>query len=263
MLNELNPSLSTTITNPVYYTVPALTSQQGKIEASILQNHLTVMINRAAIDPYIDRERGELKNPFIGYLYLSAGGFNLTIELRATLDRALSPSNIIFDISNEDREYLISESVKRRTSAMEKEYRQKSEALEIEARKRALAMIGELSVVAPSVTRIRENQIVRTGDGYVMEVQIREIHQFESFRNLIFTLTNQNSVGVGLQGISLYQMDDEGKRNPIAVYHRCEGMIERFGEKECVITTTDSALDSAAELMLQIDTNVGGGVVQW
>lgn len=262
-LGDMDPVLSTTLTNPAYFTVPDLTGQSGAISADLLQNHLTLMVDKAAIEPVIDRMNGSLVNPMIGYLYLSAGGFNLTIELRATLDRRQSPSNVFFDITQAERDYLITESVQRRTAAIEREYQKKVAELDLRAREQALALVGELSMVAPAVTRIRESGVVRTPQGHVIELRIKALHEFDSFSTLQLTIINNNSSALGINDLTLYQLGRDDSRVEIPVAHRCDGMMERFGERECVLSSQDTTIDDAAELLLEIDTNVGSGGIKW
>ncbi|MBY5979216.1 hypothetical protein [Ferrimonas balearica] len=262
-LADMDPALSTTITNPVYFTVPNLTGEDGAINATILQNHLTVMVDRSAIEPLIDRMNGTLTNPLIGYLYLSTGGFNLTLELRTTLDRRQSPSNVFFQISPEKREYLISESVLRRSGAMALEYENKVASLENRAKTLALAMVGELSLKTPSVTRIRKSGTIRTGEGYVIELKAKALHQFGTFSTLQLFIINNNANAIAVKQLTLFQLDDEGSRTEISAAHRCEGIIDRFDDKECVLSTMEDAIHEAKHLLLEIDTNIGGGAVEW
>lgn len=262
-LADMEPALSTTLTNPAYFTVPNLTGEGGAINASILQNHLTVMVDRGAIEPVIDRMNGTLTNPLIGYLYLSAGGFNLTLELRATLDRNQSPSNVFFQISPETRNYLISESVTRLTGAMEQEYQKKLATLERRAKTLAMAIVGELSVKTPSLTRIRQSDVIRTPEGYVIELRVKALYQYETFSTLQLTVINNNASALALNQLALFQLSEEGSRTELSIAHRCEGMIDRFGDKECVVTTMDDGIHQADRLLLEIDTNVGGGSMEW
>jgi len=74
-----------------------------------------------------------------GLLYVTVGGYNVTIELRTTTKVARNYSNIVFTLSKEKREYLIRQAVQRRAKALEAKYQKKLAALDRRAEEKALA----------------------------------------------------------------------------------------------------------------------------
>ncbi len=256
LTNEsLSPKLAVTITNPAYSVTPDIT---GNIDASIVQNTLTLMVDREKVLTTVD-ERGNI-NPFLGYLYLSVNGLNLTLELRTTLDVSKMFANIEMGISNEQRDYLIAETVKRRTESLELDYQKKAQGLDVRASEQALSMVGEMAWITPKTTRIREDFPLRTANNHRLEIKIDDFKSFDSFTTLRFAIENQETTAIHIAEINLYR--DLEARRPITIHHQCDQKIERYSALNCVISTKDDVAN-VDDLILRIDTNKGAGEIKW
>ncbi|WP_345855764.1 hypothetical protein [Shewanella algae] len=253
----LNPRLSVVMTNPAYYTVPDTSKE---IDANVLQNTLTIMVSRETILSNIDGN-GRLVSPLLGYLYLSVGGLNLTVELRATLNVSQAVANVKVDISNEKREYLIAETVKRKTESLEADYKKRLKSLDIRADEMALSMVGEMAWTEPNLTRVRDDFKLTTDTGHRLEIAIDDFKTYDTFTTLKLHISNSESKPIHISDVGLYRSAEQ--RRAIMVYHQCNNKIQKYQEVECVLTTREKGVASVDNLILRVDTDKGAGEIKW
>ena len=89
---QFTPKVSFTNTSKFYSTVPDLSLGIKTFKA--LQNSFTVTVDREAVISLIDPRSGKITAPILGYIYLSVGRYNLTLELRPTTDIKKNIANV-------------------------------------------------------------------------------------------------------------------------------------------------------------------------
>src|SRR5690606_37676766 len=111
---DLLPSLKVQLTNANGFLVP---TEQKDIEVLLKgQNTLSIMGKANPEAP------GAI---YLGNLFISIGGYNLSIGLRTTFDITEHVSNIIFRVDEQAREHMVESAVKRKTKTLDEEYKEK------------------------------------------------------------------------------------------------------------------------------------------
>ncbi len=102
----------------------------------------------------------------LGDLFISVAGYNITARLRTVKDWRQQYDDIVFDLTEADRQRLVDDEVARRMKTIDTEYAQKHAALNKEAERMALAKVGYLATQKPRASRVREkaNQVLPNGD---------------------------------------------------------------------------------------------------
>ncbi|KAF0190538.1 MAG: Uncharacterized protein FD165_2619 [Gammaproteobacteria bacterium] len=109
---------------------------------------------------------------YLGDLFISVAGYNITARLRTVKDWRKQYDDVVFDLSEDDRQRLVDDEVRRRSGVIEEEFRRKQADLDKEAERRALAKVGYLAMQGARESRVREKakQVFPNGDQLVLYV---------------------------------------------------------------------------------------------
>ena len=83
---------------------------------------------------------------YYGNIFVTVAGFEITIELRTTNDLTKHYSDVVFNLTADDREDLVQKGVAQRTKALEAEYKKKTDAIDSDTDQKAVARIGRLAL---------------------------------------------------------------------------------------------------------------------
>lgn len=140
-------------------------------------------------------------------LFITAAGYEITIELHETPSLARHYSDIIFDLGPGARETLIQEAVAQRTQALEQEYQQKFATLDHMAQSRALALVGVLALSHPSSERIRQRGVTRLADGSALRLDVARAYHYGPYTIVRFRMRNGADQALTVRQASLLQRD--------------------------------------------------------
>ena len=256
---QFNPRLEFTNTSPYYHTVPDLSSIQNLQK---LQNAFTVTVDRESVLQLVDPATGKITSPLLGYIFLSVGRYNLTLELRATTNINQHIANVRFDIAPKEREYLISESVNRKSKRLEEEYKKRLGSVEKLAEQRALALVGDLSAMRPDIVKVRDTFELATQEGHKLEIEVDDFQIYDKFTTLQIIIANLEREKLFINELKLFEVQDD-KRKRIEIFHQCNVKIEGHDAINCVITTKHKNIADLEKMVFVVETNQGAGEVTW
>jgi len=213
------------------------------------------------IDP---PEEGGAVGQHLGNLFISAGGYNLTIVLSATNDLRRHVSDYVFDLTAEAREDLIQEAIKKRTRSLESAYKEKQAALAGKADKIALNKIGQLAMNGSDKSSIKEEVSLDLPTGEQVTVYLRRmltfgkrIHVFE------YEVTNDTAEVLRVTDALLFSVDKNGLTQKIQSGNLIKPRIDIDETIQGAVTTDSNLVNSGANLKLVVATSQGDVEVIW
>lgn len=199
-----------------------------------------------------------------GLLYITVGGYNVAVELRSTNVVAKNYSDVIFNLSKKEREYLISEAVKRRTVALEKSYQDKLDNLDRLAEEKALQVVGQLVRDKPSSKNVKSDVDATLSHNVVLNVFADEWSLFNSFAILSFEVENKSPSAVNINDVHLMAISEDGQKNIFSTSsYECDGKLMGDALVHCSLSVLDTNVVNADELRLVLKTDRGEATLSW
>ena len=133
------------------------------------------------------REGGDMSG-YLGDMFISVAGYNISARLRTVNDWREHYTDIVFDLSDMDRQNLVDDEVKRRTKALEVEYQNKVAALDKEVDLRALAKVAYLTLEEPEEDRVKEASTTSFDNGDRLILSVDNVVGYGPFSMVPFEL---------------------------------------------------------------------------
>src|SRR5690554_1593595 len=149
----LTPQIKIDLTNESGFLVPA--AKKGNDSILVEQNTITIIGNPVS--------QGTL-----GTLFVNIGGYNMSIALRTVFRSSEVSPSVIFDISEDDRNHLITHTVERYKKALKAEHDQAMAKVEEQARDMALSYVGEVALSYP-----KTKKFISRSEEHTSELQSR------------------------------------------------------------------------------------------
>ena len=199
-----------------------------------------------------------------GLLYVTVGGYNVTIELRTTNKISRNYSNVIFQLSPKKREYLIAEAVKRRSAALEAAYRKKVQELDRKAEEKALAIIGQLVRSRGDTRNVKADIEATLPPNVTVSLFADKWQLFRNFAILRFEVENRSPAAVAIDDVKLITRNDDTE-NPVTVsaYECDELRLAGDSQTSCTLSMLDLAALDADEISLVLVTDRGEVKLSW
>ena len=203
--------------------------------------------------------------PRYGNLYVTVAGYELSIELRTTRDRAADVSDVIFGLGAKARAGLIQRAVARRTHALEARYRRQVARLRAAVAARTLARIGVLALDRPRRRRIEDKTERRLPDGDRVVLYVPESLRFGPYTVVVFRLRNDSAARrLRVEAALLFEIAAGGARmQPLPVAARLPRPIAPGGQGRGVLTVAHARLDRRDRLRLEVLTDRTTLEAQW
>ena len=245
----LEPAFFYKITNGQVFKIPPIVELKG-------QNSLIVNVAPpSSITPQ------SAKN-YIATLYMSVDGYNVTLNLRLTLNAKRHTTDLIFDLSPKDRQHLIDKVVKRKTEALEKEYKRRYARLDEEAKKHALQHL-HIAVQRPVITRFKETQPVLLPGGVRLDLYADQLHEFKSgFYLLTYEVVNRSPKEININSTIITATKDKTP-STIDGTVKCPKLLRADKALKCVFITQDANILDTDQLDLTITTDRGVATISW
>jgi hypothetical protein len=244
VLDGMEPALEINNTNSVGFTASHQTGQ----------NTILVTANTP--------KDGGPAPDYRGLLFVTVGGYRVAIELRTTARVSKNLAEVIFDLSPERREFLITEAVKRRTVQLDQDYQARVAALDTQVEAKALNLVADLASSRPRTVRVKTAED-KTLNQATVEVYVDEWKVYPSFAILQFELTNRSATLVTVNTARVSRPSDT---DGVQVGHgafTCDRPLKPDDTSRCSFTTRDVALSAAERLTLDVDTDRGALSLTW
>lgn len=249
---ELQPGLKIRLTNSDDFEVPHDAQAIKTLLAG--QNTLTIMANA---DP--DHEGAIYR----GTLFISLGGYHITMALKTTFDITEHTSNIIFTLTDEDRDYLVEQQAKHQTTLLEQQQHEAKQQMEALATQKSLAYIATMALHKPKKTYYREEQTIDM-DGHRVVVYIDRLEDYGGkYAILVFDLENKSAVDFSALSIDVMSINDRTERAVMGAYDCSAPTLRADKTLHCGFATTDRTIDKATRLKLIVNTDRGQGSMVW
>lgn len=208
---------------------------------------------------------GQSGSSYYGNIFVTVAGFEISIELRTTNDLSKHYSDIVFSLTDDDREDLIQKGIAQRTKSLEAEYKKKMEAIDSDTDQKAVARIGRLALTKPTHKGIKEEGTLKLPNGDKVILYVDQIVQFEPYSIIVFDITvDSNSKGVTIMDAKLFATNSETKQNrPVVIGKDIPPRVQADGKIQGAITVLDSNLNPKDVLSLQVLTDKGVVEAQW
>lgn len=243
----LSPQIKIDLTNEGGFTVPAISQHKMVIPD---QNTITIIANPN-------------QSATIGTLFINVGGYNISIALRTVFNvKDMSP-NVIFEISEDERNHLITHTVERYKKALKAEHDEAMAKVEERARDMALAYVGEVALAYPKTKRFISEFPIALESGRIIFFADRML-EYNNFSVLAFEIQNVNSHDINIMDISLIGYEnkkDTGKN--IRGNFLCAETIAKGATIKCSFTSTAPLAQLAQSLEISVTTDIGTGKGKW
>lgn len=199
-------------------------------------------------------------------LFVTVAGYEISVELRSTTDLTKHKSDIVFKLSPEKREELIQHAVAQRTKALEREYKERSDALDKQVDKRALSKVGALALTSPTSVRIKEEGQLTLDNGDKVTVFLDNALTYGPYTLFLFNIDNRGyTAPIDILDAKLFAVDSNTKQStPIDGAPDIPPRVLPRTEGKGVVTVMKAQLPTDDKaLQLQLLTNKGAVQLQW
>lgn len=193
---------------------------------------------------------GAARRRCYGTLYVTVAGYELSIELRTSAERAADYSDVIFALGPQARATAIRRAVAR---------------LDREVAQRTRARIGVLALDRPRRRRIEQEARSRLADGGRVALYVRESLSFGPYTVFVFRLSNGSAArSLRVENAQLFEIDaGSGQARPLPAARSLPQRIAPGGQGRGVLTVMRARLDARDRLRLEVLTDRASLEAQW
>lgn len=199
----------------------------------------------------------------IGNLFLSVGGYNLTVSLRTTYDPAKHVTNVVFKIPDDRRNHLIEKAAERKIAQLQKNYDEKMKRLDIEAASSSLAHVAAMALEDPTTTSFKTEQDLDISDKRIIVYIDRILDYNGKYQVLLFDMENHNSSDFAVENLTISTLSDKAGERNISGYFKCDKRLRGDEINKCSFVTTDRKVLDGEKLKLTVGTDRGNGAITW
>ncbi|HHJ19292.1 MAG TPA: hypothetical protein ENJ84_05640 [Gammaproteobacteria bacterium] len=208
-------------------------------------------------------EQGGSLPDYRGLLFVSIGGYHLSIDLRTTTRLSRHYAEVVFDLEPPARNHLIAHAVQRKRDELEQRYQQRLAALDEQAARLALAMAGELAETRPKIRRVKSARRVPLANDVMLELYADHWKIYPSLAVLVFEVKNESPRRVVITNSYLETAAGDGQKNLPESSYRCRGALRGDDYITCTLTIRDPASVDAKLLKLVLETDRGRVALSW
>ena len=198
----------------------------------------------------VTARQGAARRRCYGTLYVTVAGYELSIELRTSAERAADYSDVIFALGPQARATAIRRAVAR---------------LDREVAQRTRARIGVLALDRPRRRRIEQEARSRLADGGRVALYVRESLSFGPYTVFVFRLSNGSAArSLRVENAQLFEIDaGSGQARPLPAARSLPQRIAPGGQGRGVLTVMRARLDARDRLRLEVLTDRANLEAQW
>ena len=201
---------------------------------------------------------------YLGDLFISVAGYNITARLRTVNDWREHYTDIVFELSEADRQTLIDEEVQRRVQALEVEHQRKIEALDNDIDKRALAKVAYLALQTPDQDRVKEKTraVLANGDRLILTVD--SVMGYDQFSMVPFELEADTMDDLKILDARLFvQAEKDAPEQLLSTSIQIKRRVEPGERVQGVIATEQPKLMDYEAIKLVVLTDKGQVELAW
>jgi len=265
---EIVPDLGTRFTFPFVLdeadsAIPFTMVSTNKIfqtERKEKRNTFVVLVDREKIPP--EFQSGQIP-AYFGNIFVTAGDYMVTIELRTTNSLKAHFTDIVFKMGKVEEEILIQKVIDQRIKTLEADYEKKLEEIDKLASQKVIEKIGELAITSPKIKNIKEEKKERLDDALVVLYVDRSL-SYGPFVSFVYEIENQSDSGLTVSNIRLLQ-NNEAQGIPIEIQSQTDLPPRLMADQkyEGVISVTAESLSPDELLTLEVITNKGKIETTW
>lgn len=201
---------------------------------------------------------------YLGDLFISVAGYNISARLRTVNDWREHYTDIVFELSEADRQTLIDEEVQRRVQALEVEHQRKIEALDNDIDKRALAKVAYLALQTPDQDRVKEKTraVLANGDRLILTVD--SVMGYDQFSMVPFELEADTMDDLKILDARLFvQAEKDAPEQLLSTSIQIKRRVEPGERVHGVIATERPKLMDYETIKLVVLTDKGQVELAW
>ena len=246
---SLTPTLKIKNTSPNAFEVPT----DSKDIAALYSNQNTITI----VGKLDEKNQGFEHR---GNLFITVGGYHISIDLVTTFNHKEHYSNIVFKLKSDDQDYLINEFVKTKTESLEKEYREKiASSGSLDNGKSSIAKISRKKTKTTKFKELKDLEI----NGDRLEVYIDKVVSYgDVYHALLFELDNKSNKDFDLTRIEVHSVDNDQEISLMGAME-CPEKIKADKTIKCSYVSDKDLMVKAPKLRMGVYTNRGKGEVSW
>lgn len=208
---------------------------------------------------------GSVSSSFYGNIFVSVAGYEISIELRTTNDLSKQYSDVVFNLTDDDRETLIQAGVAQRTKALESEYKKKMESIEFDTDQKAIARVGRLALTKPDSKGIKEENSLTLPNGDKVTLFVDESVIYEPYNIIVFDLSvDSSSKGVNIMDAKLFATNPDTKQSHvISVGKDIPGRVQADSTGKGAVTVLSTSINPKDLLRLEVLTDKGSVDASW
>ncbi len=202
--------------------------------------------------------------PMLGSIYITVGGYQITVLLRSTVDVREYVSDVNFELGDKERQNLINLAVESEIESMRQEYEKKTELLHEEAQNLAYQQLGKLLLEKPERSNIYEKTTVDLDSG-VLSISVPRYLVLGTFRayELSVRYSAPGSVPLNIVGAKLFGRERDGNLVPISATADMPSFLNPGDERRGILVTKATNLERFVGFEITVNSSEGEASVKW
>jgi hypothetical protein len=197
-----------------------------------------------------------------GTYFASIAGYHVTIELTVSQSLDRHVHNVVFELPDDKRDYLIDAAVERRTEQLEQEFEQKKANLQDQVERQSMGYVGMIALETPEYTNVKEGTETTTGQGLAVDVFADRYERYSGLIALRVVVENLTGRRARIQDLRLAGKRD-GQRIAPTTSSQCDGKLRPDASVQCVIATEETSILNTEETTVTVVTDRGEAELKW
>ncbi len=236
------------------------TNKIFKVDRKPKRNSFVVLIDQNRVP---EAYRGGMELPeYRGNLFLVAGDYNITIEMKITNQINKHYTEYIFEMDQIEEELLIQKMVENRVALLEKDYQERLKKIDELAEDKVITKLGELAATKPIIKNIKEIQTLSTNDGPIV-LKVDRALKYGRFVSFVYQIENQTNKALSVVGVEIFQHEQSEQETTIYSVKDLPPRVMADQIFDGVVSINGTNLNPEAYITLRLTTNKGEIKATW
>jgi len=203
---------------------------------------------------------------YLGNLFVNVAGYNISVLLRSTNKTSQHYSDVVFELSDNDRQTLIQDAVDEQMIAVKAEYQQKENELDKRAHAIALKQLGGLVLDGGDTERVAEDKAFELNDGSQAILEVDKLHKYADFGIFTYELVFDGNTH---QALNILDVQLFGKKEQdeveelIPSVYAMRRRLNSGDSSKGYITSDSPNLMAYQSFQIAVSTSLGNLVMNW